>query len=103
MAIHKIKRVGEVEYSKIKTNLGFTDALKVLVENYNEGDGELIMRLPDDTPNGNPNHTIKFGIQIYTNKLKSICLNDGGDKGSLTCPAPEDMIKDKWEIWQLSS
>ena len=96
----KIKAVGEIEYEKIQNNLTFKKALDRLNNNYNYGDGELVMRLPDDTPNLNPDHAIKFGIQIYTNKLKSICLNEKSSVGSLTCPSPEDILKNKWEVWK---
>jgi hypothetical protein len=100
MAIHKIKPVGEIEYEKVKGSMNITTAVSLLENNYKNGDGDFIIRLPEMSPNGNPNHSILFGIRIFCNSFKELCLNSNFMLDKKFEFKVDDLIRADWELWR---
>jgi len=98
--IHKVTPVGEIEYEKVKGCMNIATAVSLLENNYKNGDGDFIIRLPDMSPNGNPNHSILFGIRIYCESFKEICLNSNSNLDKNFEFSVNDLIRADWELWR---
>ena len=100
MAIHKIQPVGEIEYEKVKSSMNIATAVSILENNYKNGDGDFIIRLPDMSPNGNLNHSILFGIRIFRDSFKELCLNSNSRLDKKYEFKVDDLIRADWELWR---
>lgn len=96
MISHKIKVVGKICYKKVGWGLPFDSACSFL----NNG---FIMRLPDMSPNGNPNHRILFGIKFNKRKgcFEQIGLNSGDNTAYACIITPTESRRTDWEIWVM--
>jgi hypothetical protein len=95
----KVQRVGEIIYKKVGCKLNFEVAFSFLIT---QRKNRFIIRLPDMSPNGNPNHNILFGLRYNMKKYEwvSICLNENAMKGTPTDLSEEQRTRNNWEVWE---